>query len=360
MSAPARRDALAKLVEDEADFLAAPPILQPADLYLDLAGEAIGSRLLLTSGADGSDYCLRPEFTLAVCAEYLTSDLAGSAQVIGYLGPVFRQRAAGPAEFEQAGLEFLGPVADDPFERSLNFALDAAMIYGVDEPEVHLGSVEIFEALLAGLDMPEMWRPRIRARFGHDEALDTLLDRLGAAEAGEGTSRYPAERDKLVAAITSEMQTAGLSPISGREASEIADRYLEKRALAAAPVQPETVELLKRYLGIAGEAQAQLEHLQRQAKRAGIDLDVEIGALAARIGKIASETRTGTIRFDASFAPPLDYYTGHVFELAAPSTGAVIASGGRYDRLLERLGSQKPIAAVGCAVWLDRLDEAAQ
>ena len=36
--------------------------------------------------------------------------------------------------------------------------------------------------------------------------------------------------------------------------------------------------------------------------------------------------------------------------------GAVLASGGQYDRLLERLGATAPIAASGCALWVDRLE----
>ena len=60
--------------------------------------------------------------------------------------------------------------------------------------------------------------------------------------------------------------------------------------------------------------------------------------------------------FEASFSPRLDYYTGIVFEMQAPS-GAVLASGGQYDRLLQRLGAARPVTAAGCAIWIDRLEE---
>lgn len=359
MSSSDRRAALETLVEETADWRAAPPILQPADLYFDLAGEAIGTRLLLTAGADGTEYCLRPEFTLAVAAEYLTSELAGTGQAIGYLGPVFRQRADGPAEFEQAGLEFLGPFDADPFDASLQFSFDAAALYGIDRPELHLGAVDLFEALLAALDMPDMWRPRIRARLGAPEAMASLLDRLAVPEPAEAAARYPAERDKLIAAIAAEMQAAGLSPVSGRQAEEIADRHLEKRALAAARVSEETVQILRLFLGIAGPAGDQLARIESLADDAGLDLGEPLQALRNRIAAAETHGDFGAVRFDAAFSPPLDYYTGHVFELVAPRTTAVIASGGRYDRLLERLGAADAIPAVGCAVWVDRLEAAA-
>jgi ATP phosphoribosyltransferase regulatory subunit len=54
-----------------------PPILQPAAIFLDLAGEDIRGRLYLTSDAAGAEYCLRPEYTIPACRTYLASADAG-------------------------------------------------------------------------------------------------------------------------------------------------------------------------------------------------------------------------------------------------------------------------------------------
>ena len=62
--------------------------------------------------------------------------------------------------------------------------------------------------------------------------------------------------------------------------------------------------------------------------------------------------------FDASFSPRLDYYTGIVFEMTGRD-GAILASGGEYDRLLDRLGAQQPVTASGCALWTERLEKEA-
>ena len=56
-----------------------PPILQPAAVFLDLAGEDIRARIFLTTGAEGEELCLRPEYTIPVCRAYLASPQAGSA-----------------------------------------------------------------------------------------------------------------------------------------------------------------------------------------------------------------------------------------------------------------------------------------
>jgi ATP phosphoribosyltransferase regulatory subunit len=63
------------------------------------------------------------------------------------------------------------------------------------------------------------------------------------------------------------------------------------------------------------------------------------------------------IAFATAFGRGVDYYTGFVFELHDPAghIGGQLVAGGRYDGLLSRLGSPKPIAAVGFAVWIERL-----
>jgi histidyl-tRNA synthetase len=55
------------------------------------------------------------------------------------------------------------------------------------------------------------------------------------------------------------------------------------------------------------------------------------------------------------------YYTGLSFEIHVPALGPrkVIASGGRYDDLVESLGAPRQIPAVGGAIALERLHEAA-
>ena len=49
----------------------------------------------------------------------------------------------------------------------------------------------------------------------------------------------------------------------------------------------------------------------------------------------------------------MSYYTGVLFEVYADQVGFPIASGGRYDRLLNQFG--KDTGATGFAIRLDRL-----
>ena len=56
-----RAQALVGAYERAGYRLVAPPILQPAEPFLDLSGEDIRKRMYLTVDTDGRELCLRPE-----------------------------------------------------------------------------------------------------------------------------------------------------------------------------------------------------------------------------------------------------------------------------------------------------------
>src|SRR5262249_59448975 len=82
-----------------------PPLLQPAEPFLDLSGEDIRRRMFLTTDPQGREMCLRPDLTIPVSRAYLQSAAAGKAAGFCYLGPVFRHRPGPPAGFVQVGIE---------------------------------------------------------------------------------------------------------------------------------------------------------------------------------------------------------------------------------------------------------------
>ncbi|HHB83156.1 MAG TPA: hypothetical protein ENK61_06765, partial [Devosia sp.] len=210
ISAAQKRTALTALVSGAAAFDFSPPILLTASDYFDLAGEEFGRRLLLTEGADGKQYCLRPDFTLPIAQHHLTRKDENPA-AYGYFGPVFRQRNSGPTEFEQAGIELLGHLdAQKALEDVLDFTSSALDIYGIRAPHIRLGCIALFEDLLNKLSIPPVWHPRLRRRFGNMQAMEALLKRLSAphkqvkAQAGK-------TRQQLINEITRKMQEDGLS-----------------------------------------------------------------------------------------------------------------------------------------------------
>src|ERR1700744_2677021 len=132
--------------------LAEPPILQPAEPFLDLSGEDIRKSLYLTTDATGEELCLRPDLPIPVARQYLASGQAGQAAGFSYLGPVFRYRWGRPSEFLQAGVESFGrqdrAAAD---AEMLALALEATTAFGVTGVEIRTGDVALFNALIDAL-----------------------------------------------------------------------------------------------------------------------------------------------------------------------------------------------------------------
>jgi ATP phosphoribosyltransferase regulatory subunit len=353
MTSTTRRSALHALVSAPGITLAAPPILIPPAAYFDLAGEELGARMILTQAPDGSEFCLRPDFTLPIAIEHIATGAATPA-AYGYLGPIFRQRADGPAEFDQGGIELLAlPDADAALERVIAFARAVIDIYGVAAPTIRVGDIDLFETILSACDMPDVWRPRIRARYGHPEAMAHLLDRLADPKPpAAGPAGLPT--GDIADWVRELMLTNGLSLTESRAPEEIAERYLEKQALEAAHVPGPAIDLLRNYLAISGPAEKALAAIGSLGLATGIDLSAALSTARRRVTQL-HDGLGGTVLFDAGFSPRLDYYTGITFEVTGAG-GLVLISGGQYDRLLRRLGAPEDIPAVGCAVWVDRLE----
>src|SRR5579859_4860028 len=170
--------------------LAEPAILQPAEPFLDLSGEDIRKSLYLTTDATGEELCLRPDLTIPVARQYLTSAKAGQAAGFSYLGPVFRYRGGARSEFLQAGIESFGRL-DRPAAAAemLALALEATRAFGVKDVEIRTGDVALFTALLDALDLYPVWRRRLIKDFNRKISLEQDLERL-AAETTATRSEY--------------------------------------------------------------------------------------------------------------------------------------------------------------------------
>jgi ATP phosphoribosyltransferase regulatory subunit len=360
----ARGEALVASYERAGYARVAPAILQPAEPFLDLSGEDIRKRMYLTTAPDGAEFCLRPDLTIPVSRDYLASRAAGQIAGYCYLAPVFRYRNDGPAEFLQAGIESFGrPDKAAADAEMLSLALEATAHYGLPSPDIRIGDVALFSALIAGLDLAPAWKRRVIKDFNRKANLAQDLDRLelGGANARpeyQGVLAALAGSDPkgAHALVTDLLSIAGITAVGGRSVAEIAQRFLEQAALGASAKLPRDVRaLIEKFLAIQGdpdEAAAELRALDT-----GGALGPALDLFESRTGFLAARgIDLKRVRFSTAFGRGFDYYTGFVFELTDPArTGDPLVAGGRYDGLFTRLGSTDPIAAVGFAAWIERL-----
>lgn len=339
------------------------PTIQPADPFLDMAGEDLRRRIFLTESETGEALCLRPEFTIPVCLDHIASR-AGTPRRYGYLGEVFRQRREGEAEFFQAGIEDLGET--DIATADARSIADAHALLARTLPgktlAVTLGDQRVFEAVLAALGLPRGWQKRLARAFGSREQLAAALDDLAnpsqRAAPAEAVADFVSEGDidGLAGHVGVLMEQSGLSASAGRAPQEIARRLIEKAELRSVRLSKDAFDALKRFLAIRVPLEEAAAALGGFADDAGVSLGAALDLFGARVEALREHgLATGGVDYDASFGRPLDYYTGLVFEISAAGGTRPLVGGGRYDRLLTLLGAANPIPGVGFSVWLDRI-----
>jgi ATP phosphoribosyltransferase regulatory subunit len=340
------------------------PVIQPAEPFLDMAGEDLRRRIFLTESETGASLCLRPEFTIPVCLRHIET-ATGTPKRYSYLGEVFRQRREGANEFYQAGIEDLGDT--DIASADARAVSDASAVLKRLLPgrrlSVTLGDQQVFEAVVAALGLPQGWQKRLVQAFGDTVQLDALLQSLVSPKPMTGLDARVAgllatgDEKVLVDYIDSVMQDTGYSTNASRAPQEIARRLREKLALAATRLPDESFELLKQFLSLQAPLSQASQTLVQFADKAKLKLDAALSAFDARVAALANGgIDLDSVHYRAAFGRPLDYYTGLVFEVGVDGETAVLAGGGRFDRLMTLLGAKDKIPAVGFSLWLDRIE----
>jgi ATP phosphoribosyltransferase regulatory subunit len=325
--------------------------------------------LFLVSEASGAELCLRPEYTIPVCREYLASSQAGEEAAFSYCGPVFRQRPGQPGEFVQAGLESFGRSDAEAADAEIfGLTLEALAAAGLTAPQVKIGDAGLVGAFLDALKLaPAQWR-RLRRGLMRGKAPAEIfaagapapgLDHSGVLAALEGVDAKGAR-----ALVQDLLSIAGVQSVGGRSTAEIAERFLEQAALRREPPAPkETLELLDRFLAVKGDPDVASAELRALAAEAGLDLGAALDSFDLRTGFLAAGgAQVAALDFATAFHRNLDYYDGFVFEArdASRPDDKPVAGGGRYDRLLKTLGAAEDVPAVGAAIWIERLGQGAR
>ncbi|MFN3688739.1 ATP phosphoribosyltransferase regulatory subunit [Salinarimonas sp.] len=337
-----------------------PPVLQPADVFLDLSGEDMRRRMFLTLDADGREMCLRPEYTIPVCRAHLAARGAEPASYC-YRGPVFRHRPGETGEFGQAGIESFGrtdlAAAD---AEVLALALEGLDALGVPAARVKLGDVGLLEAIVDALGLPPAAKARVvraivsgRAEAAlAEEAAPEMVEHAGLLAALAGQDRQAAQ-----AFVEDVLAIAGISSVGGRTAGEIAERFLARAERRENGLGEEARAVLRAYLAIAGDPDQACARLRALAEDAGLAIEPALALFEERVGFVAARgiDPSGLV-YRADFARNLDYYTGFIFEVGARAEGGPpVVGGGRYDRLATHFQPKAALPAVGCSFWLDRI-----
>ncbi|MEL6980353.1 MAG: ATP phosphoribosyltransferase regulatory subunit [Pseudomonadota bacterium] len=362
-------DILMRIFGAEDAALVEPAILQPADILFDLYGEEIWERSFIIEDLEHGAWCLRPDFTAPVARSHLARAETGESARYRYCGPVFRRaRGAGDGALQQlqAGVEVIDEA--DPATRDAEVfdlarqALDAA---GCPPYDLVIGDLGLVFGLLDAVPMPDSWRARLRRHFWRPQRFSQLLRRLGgeAPSAGEASRMaflkgFGALGEEDAARAISEMMALAETPQIGvRGSEEVAERFLRQAEDARAhPLPQASVDVIEAAVAVSGPADAALTRLKALAAEAKMDLSRQTTLFERRLEALSARgVEPSRLRFDAVFGRDLAYYDGFVFEMRPFPTKATpaprrLGGGGRYDRLFQALGAERPVSGVGAAL----------
>lgn len=354
--------ALARIATVSGDRIA-PPTLLPARTILQLSGEEVRSRLCTFIDATGEEVALRPDMTTPIAVLAARGDIP--LQRYHYSGEVYRlsQPGSGEAtEFRQIGFEWFGAASTGEDAEALALTADAVALGGGAGADAVLrfGDVALYRALVDALPFSPRWRDRLKRAFARRKGPRELLEvamsgedrvsHLGASFAGlsETAARQAVEE---IFAI------AGVQPIGGRGAAEIAERL---RDIAADQPPPSAAAAaLAGYLDLAETSAGCLKRIEAFAQNAGVRLGDALDRFADRLAELAriDPPLWRTARFSAEAGRRFEYYDGFVFDIApAGDPDKPVATGGRYDGLIGKLSGQTQEApAIGAALRTARL-----
>ena len=272
------------------------PILQPSDPFINRMGAEMQRRLYRFTDPGGEELCLRPDLTIPSVLDYVRAGRFDEARLC-YQGTAFRYQPRGAGKPE----EFT--------------QMGLEIINGKTDDAAIEDDIEVLEKLLK----------IIRAAGVTGYKIHFVLAR--ARKISQPKAIIPLER--LARIIPPDPGAM----IAGRSGEDIIRR----------------IERSRRYH--AQRAEQQNEEDPPDDFHEMDWIETVAGALDLQTNDFETLGQSGG----------LDYYTGVSFEIHVPELGPrkVIASGGRYDNLVENLGAPHQIPAVGGAIALERLREAA-
>ena len=297
---------------------------------------------------NGKELCLRPDLTIASCLRYLDENLKGKEKIF-YNGQAYRklQNKKDSIIRNQVGFEIIGSKDEKNDDKEIiNTSLESLQSIKYTTGTLTIGNVEIFNLLISKLNIPKRWKLRLIRHFWREKYFNDLLKRL---ETNSDVDPTIVEIDKK---RYFKMLKEDLSKfIAGRSINEILKRFDNKiRDPRGASKGKNVSQIIKNFLKIKCPINKAAAELNKFFKKNKINLVVDQKYFPTSKNKISKLN----VVFSASFGRQLEYYTGMVFKIDIKfnSKNRNIINGGRYDKLISDLGSEKQIPAVGAALNL--------
>ncbi|SFG29808.1 ATP phosphoribosyltransferase regulatory subunit [Oribacterium sp. WCC10] len=265
---------------------------EPYDLYADNRDFLKSNQLITFTDLDGSLLALKPDVTLSI----IKSNLGGEEKVY-YNETVYRPKDNRYHEIPQSGIECIGRI--DSYSEAEVIALAAKSLKLVSE--------------------------RYVIRVSDAAFLKQMFETMGLSEKTEEEA-VKLFSMKSAAGFDDLVKQGKLTEASAVTLKGMVDLYKPFK---------EGVKELKKY-AISNVSAKMVAHLS------------ELASILDSFGVLDS------IYLDFSLVNSMDYYNGLIFQGAVADIPFTVLSGGRYDKLPEKMG--RDVGAIGFALYLDTVE----
>ena len=313
------------------------------------SGESFRKFIFSFIDQTGNELCLRPDLTIASCLRYLENNLKGKEKIF-YSGQAYRKSENKKDSIirNQIGFEIIGSQSEKIDDKEIiSTSLKSLKNFKYSSGTITIGNVEIFNLLISKLDIPKRWKLRLSRHFWREDYFNDLLKRL---ETNSDVDPTIVEVDKK--RYLKMLQDNQSFIVANRTIKEILERFDKKIKDPRRPSRGRNIsKIIRDFLKIKCPINKAAFELNKFFRKNKINLVVDQKYFPISKNKISKLN----VVFSTSFGRQLEYYTGMVFKIDIRSKSRIIncCNGGRYDKLISDLGSNKKIPAVGAALNLN-------
>ena len=271
-----------------------PPVLVSADKVLDRMGENLADRLFILSDQEGLRLCLRPDLTIPTCLYYLDQGFIGEKKLYSYFGKVFQLRldnSSGPSEYSQAGLEYIGKQDQLAAEIEIFYKVESSLRReGLKSYHTFMGDVSLFSIFLDVMDLPDLWRKKLKAKYWNESDFKALLEDLSFKKSVDNELArrvFSLDRESAADLVRRSLGASFEETPVGRSVEEIMERLRQKgEEFSLQPLSKVTVNLIKDFLSISDKPFKALDRLRSISKNLDSSLLRQIDIAKERLEKI--------------------------------------------------------------------------
>ena len=314
-------------------------------IIIERSGELFKKSLLSFEDEDGKNFSLRPDLTISACLDYIKNIKRGEHKYTYFDQAYRRTFGAESLVRNQLGCEIIGSNSKKSEIEIINLIDSSLTKITGNKNIIKLNNLNLFNILVDSLKLPSRWKLRLKRHFWRPEYFKDLLLRL---ETGSDLEKNVFELDKKSFLKMKKLNKN--QKIAGRKISQILKRFEKKISEPRSNIDGKKIsKILKEYLRIECKLKDAKQILNKFEIKHKLNLKLE----NFNLFKLNIKNRE-TI-FSTNTGRRVEYYTGLVFEIYKKSKKINLASGGRYDNLMQILGAKRKIPAIGGAINYDNL-----